>query len=305
MNMAGRDADRTRMAESRDNLWIAQRLRDMAALLEAQGDNPYRVAAYRHGAETVERLDRSVRELYAHEGTAGLDGLPAIGPRLAAAIAEMLVTGGWRELERMRGDADPETLLRTVPGVGPGLAHRLHESLGVETLEALELAASEGRLASLPRVGPRRSAAIGAALTQMLDRQRVRWTDSADKAASPPPPVEQLLDVDREYRERAGSGDLPTIAPRRFNPDAKDWLPVLHTRRGDWHLTAMHSNTARAHRLGRVQDWVVVYAEHSTSHAHVQHTVVTAIRGPLAGRRVVRGREDECARWYRGEQDTS
>jgi DNA polymerase (family X) len=73
---------------------------------------------------------------------------------------------------------------------------------------------------------------------------------------------------------------------------------VLHAGRPGWHFTALYSNTARAHELGRVQDWVVVYVEDEAHHER-QYTVVTSPRGPLAGRRVVRGREVECRQWYR------
>ena len=108
------------------------------------------------------------------------------------------------------------------------------------------------------------------------------------------PDVGLLLDVDREYRERAAAGTLPKIAPRRFNPAHDAWLPILHTRRGDWQFTALFSNTARAHELGRTRDWVVLYFD-GDRHAERQRTVVTELRGPLAGRRVVRGREPECS----------
>jgi len=280
-------------SEAGDNAWIAQRLREMALLLDAQGDNPYRAAAYRKGADTVAQLDRSVRELFDRDGPAGLDALPGIGPRIAAAIGEMLITGGWRQLDRLRGDADPEVVLRTVPGVGAGLAHRLHESLGVDTLEALEVAAHDGRLERMPRLGARRAAAIRAALTQMLDRARASRRHAPAASAAQEPPVAWLLDVDREYRAAAQAGTLPRIAPRRLNPQGEAWLPVLHTQRGDWHFTALYSNTARAHELGRVHDWVVVYGE-DKDHGERQYTVVTATRGPLTGRRVVRGREAEC-----------
>jgi len=107
------------------------------------------------------------------------------------------------------------------------------------------------------------------------------------------PPAQWLLDVDREYRQAAQAGLLAKIAPRRFNPRGEAWLPVLHTQRGDWHFTALYSNTARAHELGREHDWVVLYAEHPR-HGESQYTVVTATHGPLAGRRLVRGREAEC-----------
>lgn len=329
-----------------DNARFADLLREMAALLEAQGDNPFRVAAYRRAADTLATLSRSVRAIFESQGLAGLDALPTIGPGIAAAIAEIASTGRWSRLDRLRGEAGVEAVFHTIPGVGMALAHRLHDELDVDSLEALELAAHDGRLERLPQVGPRRAAAIRAALTQMLDRTRAlrRARSSAGPAApaqpaapmSPTAPVspdspaapgalaasrsgaaaaatpgvapgvapadedpdiELLLDVDREYRNGAAAGRLPTIAPRRFNPEGKAWLPVLHARRGDWHFTALFSNTARAHELGRVHDWVVIYAEDRDHHEH-QYTVVTPPGGPLAGRRVVRGREAECRAWY-------
>ena len=60
-------------------------------------------------------------------------------------------------------------------------------------------------------------------------------------------------------RNKAEAGQLPTIAPKRFNPEGKTWLPVLHSTQDGWHFTALYSNTARAHELGRTHDWVVVY----------------------------------------------
>ncbi|MFZ2650156.1 MAG: helix-hairpin-helix domain-containing protein, partial [Burkholderiaceae bacterium] len=128
-----------------DNAGIAQSLREMAVLLDAQNGNPYRAAAYRKAADTVAQLKLSVRDIFDEQGVAGLDALPAIGPRIAAAIAEILITGRWGQLQHLRGEADPGALFRTIPGVGAETAHRLHEALGVETLEALELAAHDGR----------------------------------------------------------------------------------------------------------------------------------------------------------------
>ena len=112
------------------------------------------------------------------------------------------------------------------------------------------------------------------------------------------PGVEVLLDIDREYREKARAGALRMIAPRRMNPEGKAWLPVLHTRFGPWHFTALFSNTERAHEMHRTRDWVVVYFSDPDGEEG-QFTVVTERRGTLAGRRVVRGREPECARHYR------
>ena len=273
-----------------ENQQVAAQLREAAALLHAQGANPFRVGAYRKAADTVARLDRPVRNLFDAGGRAELEALPNVGTGIANAIAEMLVSGSWSQLARLRGSAEPEQLFCTVPGIGPGLAHAIHESLHADTLEALEAAAHDGRLEGVPGVGPRRAAVIRAGLAGMLGRRIER---AAGTAASGVPPAAMLLDVDREYRESAAAGKLRTIAPKRFNPEGAAWLPILHTQRGDWHFTALYSNTARAHELGRTRDWVVIYF-YDDHHVEGQHTVVTEPRGSLAGRRVVRGREAEC-----------
>lgn len=268
------------------NRVVAERLREAAALLDEQAASPFRVRAYRRAADTVAELRRNVGEIVEGDGRAGLDALPGIGAGIAAAIDEMVRTGRWALLERLRGTTEPEALLRTVPGIGSVLSRRLHDVLHVDSLASLEVAAHDGRLAALPGVGPRRGAAIAAGLAARLGRSPgVRVRPPAE------PPVELLLDVDHEYRARASQ--LPRIAPKRFNPTGERWLPVLHTERGLWQFTALHSNSARAHRLGRTHDWVVIYF-HTDHQPEGQRTVVTESRGRLAGLRVVRGREAEC-----------
>jgi len=111
------------------------------------------------------------------------------------------------------------------------------------------------------------------------------------------PDVDLLLDVDREYLDKAQAGVLRRIAPRRLNPAGEAWLPVLHTRRDGWNFTALFSNTERAHLLHRAHEWVVIFY-HDPDGADGQATVVTERRGTLTGKRVVRGREPECARYY-------
>jgi len=282
-----------------ENERIAQWLRQMAEILHAQQANPFKVGAYRRAADTVERLAVGVREVLKERGRDGLDALPGIGRGIAAAIAEILQTGRWAQLDRLRGSLEPAALFQTVPGVGPELAERIHDALGVETLEALEVASHDGRLDAVAGVGPRRAAAIRAALAEILGRSGLvrRTLPDGAEAADAEPPAAVLLDVDREYRDKVQAGTLPTIAPRRFNPGGEAWLPVLHALREPWHFTALFSNTARAHELGRTRDWVVLYF-HDDDHVERQRTVVTETRGSLQGRRVVRGREAECRAWY-------
>ena len=287
-----------RMAE-RDiamNRQVAGKLREAADLLEQQDGNPFRVRAYRQAAQTVSSLERDLRELVQQQDLEALTALPGIGHGIAAAIAEILHTGRWAQLERLRGSLDPVKLFQTVPGIGPLLARRIHDELHVDTLEALELAAHDGRLQTVPGVGRRRVESIRAVLESMLGRVR-RWPTSQ---RSDGPSVQTLLDVDAEYRRKATEGALPTIAPKRFNPTGEAWLPILHTTRDDWHFTVLFSNTSRAHELGRTRDWVVVYF-YDDHHQEGQHTAVTETRGVLTGKRVVRGREPECREFYTAE----
>ena len=106
------------------------------------------------------------------------------------------------------------------------------------------------------------------------------------RSLTPPadvPPVAEVLDVDREYRERAAKGELHRIAPRRMNPRNEAWLPVLHAERGARRYTALYSNTPRAHELGKTHDWVVIYYDEGGSES--QCTVITSERGALSGKR--------------------
>lgn len=287
--------DRIRQAT---NAEIAQMLDRVAALLEAQHAEGFRIRAYRNAAATCRRWETGLAQLARDGGREALDALPAIGASISAQILEWLRTGRLRLLDRLEGEVSPEDLFATIPGVGEALAHTLHESLDAETLEDLELAAEDGRLEAVPGIGPRRAQAIRDALARRLGERSRRWRPSSAPERARPP-VALLLDVDREYRQKAEAGALRRIAPRRFNPEREAWLPVLHTGREGWTFTALFSNTARAHRLGRTRDWVVIFAERDGD--EVRQTVVTEYQGPLAGLRVVRGREEECARWLERE----
>jgi hypothetical protein len=273
------------------NAEIARQLDEVGLLLASQGAVEFRARAYRNAAETIRNLPLPAADLHADEGIEGLARLPNIGPRIARAIRDLLVLGRLPMLDRLRGEADPIELFSSVPGIGRKLAERLHHELGLATLEDLELAAHDGRLAAFPGFGPKRLAGVTSALAQRLARAR------PVAALTAPPPVAELFDVDRQYLKAAEAGRLPVIAPRRFNPGHEAWLPVLHTDRGERHYTALFSNTALAHRLGRTRDWVVIYGD-GDREEH-QATVVTARTGPLAGKRVVRGREPECIAYYR------
>jgi hypothetical protein len=276
---------------SADNAAIASRLQEYAELLEQQGDDRFRVRAFQEAADYILSLRQPLREVFVRDGVAGLIALPKIGRGIAAAVAEMLTLGRWSQLDRLRGDASPARLFMSIPGIGPELARKLTDDAELETLEELEVALQPNG-PKIPGIGRRRRQAILSQLRERLGQIRAAARGPSSLVAQPP--VQMLLDADALYRDRAAMGKLRTIAPRRFNPDGKAWLPILHARRDDWHLTLMWSNTALARQLGKTMDWVAVYF-HQDGHPDGRCTIVTETRGPMAGRRVVRGREAECS----------
>jgi hypothetical protein len=271
------------------NVAIAMRLRDYADLLEQQGEDGFRQRAYRRAADTLEDLDRPVAAILEEEGRDGLIALPGVGKAIAGAIVEMVKAGRWSQLERLQGETTPEKLFQTLPGVGPELAKRFAEEMDLETLEELEAALHDPQV-KIAGIGTRRRAILTALIAERLGHPLRR----AMREEAPLPPVQLLLEVDALYRDRAAKDQLRKIAPKRFNPAGEAWLPIMHARHDDWHFTVLFSNTQRAHDLGKTDDWVVIY-HHRDGSAEARSTVVTETHGALAGKRVVRGREAECA----------
>jgi ERCC4-type nuclease len=288
---------------------IADVLERVAELLEAQDANRYRVRAYRRAAQVIERSEKSIADI-ADSKEERLEDLPEIGIRIAGSIREFVHTGRLILLERLEGQVSPEDLFTTVPGIGEELAKRIHAQLHIETMEELELSAHDGRLEKVDDLGELRIRGLRDSLATRLRRssrrraRRIRFLEkerSAGRRADiSKPSISNILDVDDEYRRKAASGQLKTITPRRFNPGKESFLPILHTERGGLHYTALFSNTARAHDLGKTRDWVVIYYDQD-GHEN-QCTVVTEHHGPLKGQRVVRGYESECIAYYSGKE---
>ncbi len=110
------------------------------------------------------------------------------------------------------------------------------------------------------------------------------------------PSVQLILDIDAEYRSKSAADQLKKIAPKKFNPEGKAWLPIMNTQREGWRFTVLFSNTQRAHELAKTSDWVVIY--YDDGRGERKCTVITEFKGLLKGKRVIRGREKECAEYY-------
>jgi DNA polymerase (family 10) len=134
-----------------DNQQVAGIFAAMADILAIQDESTHRILAYRGAAETISVMGRPVKEIW----QAGkLEALPGVGKILAAKIDELMRTGRLEAYEKLQAQvpAGVVEMLR-VPGIGPKRAAAFWKELGIESIEALESAAREGRLRTLPGVG--------------------------------------------------------------------------------------------------------------------------------------------------------
>ena len=295
------------MLKNRQNVTneeVAGVLDEIATLLEFEEANTFRVRAFRNGAGQIRKLSRPVEKLISEEGVGSLEKISGIGKGITAVIAEYLQTGRSGLLDRLRGEVSSEELFSRIGGIGRELAERIVDQLDIHTLEELEEAAYNGSLETVKGFGPQRIKAVRDSLAGILSRsaqRRVRdlsstGQDKRQDERNEQPPVGLLLEVDAEYRQKAEAGRLRKVAPKRFNPQGEAWLPVMNTVKDGWSLRVLFSNTALAHELNATHDWVVIYYEKGGIER--QSTVLTARTGPLKGKRVVRGREDESRQYY-------
>jgi hypothetical protein len=276
---------------------IALRLEDAARVLLEQGATAVRARAFQRAAVAVRGLPQPVAEIFRRQGIEGVDALAGITPVPARAIRELILHGRLALLERLRGHHDPVALIASVPGLSQERATQLHDQLGVESLEELEVAAYDGRLEMFGGLAGKRLAGIRESIANRLNRFRPLLPP---EDGSHLPPVADLLAVDADYRREAAAGTLRKIAPKCFNPTREAWCPVLHATRGKRHYTALFSNSERAHDLFKSREWVVLYFDGHDGESRA--TVVTADFGRACGRRIIRGRENECEAHYLAPQ---
>ncbi len=133
------------------NKEVAEIFNKVAALLEIKGDNPYRIRAYQKAAQTVEALTVDLESL-ANQGK--LEILPGIGADLANKIKEILKTGTLKIYEDLKREI-PLFLLNflEIPGLGPKKVKVLYEKMGITSIEELEKACREHKIAKLPGFG--------------------------------------------------------------------------------------------------------------------------------------------------------
>ncbi len=137
-----------------DSRTAAHVLNQIADMLELNGENRFKTRAYRTAASTILSLQCDDLGPECRDGS--IAALPGIGPATLSVIRELVEAGESSLYMRLREDT-PEGLLEMmrIPGLGTAKIHAIHEGLDIDTLHELEEAARDGRLATLPRFGPR------------------------------------------------------------------------------------------------------------------------------------------------------
>lgn len=149
-----------------DNAAIATALDDFGDLLEIAGEDRYRFLSYHKAAHAVRAWDE---DIMATALAGRLTDIPGIGAKIAAVISSIMKSGTFPELEAI-AERVPASIIKLIriPGLGPKKAKALYEELGVTSIDDLEEAIAEGRLAGLPGFGDKTVENISAGIDRYL-----------------------------------------------------------------------------------------------------------------------------------------
>lgn len=141
-----------------DKARVAEVFINIATLLDLKGENPFKGRAYLNAARSLEVLEEPI-EVLVRENRLG--GIPGIGEALQKKIAELVTTGRLQYYEELKASTPPGLLLMLeIPGLGPKKIKALHDELGIASVEDLERACKENRVAGLKGFGAKTQANI-------------------------------------------------------------------------------------------------------------------------------------------------
>jgi DNA polymerase (family 10) len=170
------------------NTAIAKVFQDMADLLELKDENKFKIRAYQRAARTIEQLPKEI-EIMLQEGE-DLQTIPGVGEAIAKKTIELVNTGKLGAYEELKSQF-PEgiTRLLEIPGIGPKTANKLSTELGIKSVDELEQAIKDGRVAGLFRLGDKTAENI---LQQI---QAVRRKDQRIPIGAALPVVDEVLNA--------------------------------------------------------------------------------------------------------------
>ena len=134
-----------------DKEQVAAVLAEIGTLLELKGENPFKTRAYHNAARTLEGLAEPLDKIVS-EGRLG--EIKGFGDALVDKITKLVTTGNLPYYDELKASVAPGLIeMLGIPSLGPKKVKKLHDELGVDTIEALEAACKAGKVAVLDGFG--------------------------------------------------------------------------------------------------------------------------------------------------------
>jgi DNA polymerase (family 10) len=208
-----------------NNQKIAATLKQLADLLEFSGANPFRLKAYRNGAQVIRDLPESIESLL--EANVDLSTIDGIGKSVTEKCQELVDTGSLQQLDELLKTIPITVLdLLNVPKLGPKKAATLFKELGIKDLEQLKQACLAGQIRQLAGFGEKTEAAIlagidiaAAAKQRQLWAKADQWVAAIREHLATSPDVVQLEFAGSYRRGKDTVGDLDILV-ESDNPEA-------------------------------------------------------------------------------------
>ncbi len=186
-----------------NNDQVAAVLEEIGVLLELKGENPFKTRAYHNAARVVEGLSEPLSRIIAEHRLAGLQGF---GEALQSKVATLVTTGALPYHDELKASVPPGLVeMLHLPGVGPKKVRKLHDELGLDSVEKLEAACRAGQVAALAGFGEKSQQKIleGIAFRRQF-ASRHRLSDALVAAD----PILDLLRGHPEVIRCSGAGSL-------------------------------------------------------------------------------------------------
>jgi len=212
-----------------DKEQVAEILVNIGTLLELKGENPFKIRAYLNAARSLETSNESLGRLIEENRLGEIKG---IGEALQKKITELVQTGKLAYYEDLKASVPPGLLeMLDIPGLGPKKIKLLHDELGIESVEHLERACNEDKVAALRGFGPKTQANILNGIQRRRLYASKHLLDDALRTAEP------LLDTLRQHpdvircsaagslrRHREIIGDIDLLVSAKHPDDIIDYF---------------------------------------------------------------------------------
>src|SRR3989441_3614122 len=200
-----------------DKEQVAQILVNIATLLDLKGENPFKSRAYLNAARALEGLSEPLDKVIAGERLAEVKG---IGESIQKKICELVTTGKLAYYEELSAATPPGLVaMLEIPGLGPKKIKAMHNELGIETIEQLEQACKEGKVAKLKGFGEKTQTNIcdginrrRAYASRHLISQALPLADALLEALRSHPDVIRCSAAGSLRRHREVIGDIDLLA---------------------------------------------------------------------------------------------